>query len=205
MPKLYRLTLLLLRRSLRAAAAAAAAVEVEEEVGGYTPAFPASSASPPAPAPEVTDDTVLATLAECARRLLSSRVSLFTTASCSFSSSRCSSAAVRGRGCRMGACAASAPLERPGERGGKACMWEACEAGSVPPGDASGRGGGLMWWTCEARRDAGVDGWRVLLWEGALVRPGRGDTGTEFRSGAMVAGVRGSGVQRGWLGGASCR
>jgi hypothetical protein len=48
-----------------------------------------------------------------------------------------------------------------------------------------------MWWTCEARRDAGVEGWRVLVWEGALVRPGRGDSGTEFRSGAMVAGVRG--------------
>jgi hypothetical protein len=29
------------------------------------------------------------------------------------------------------------------------------------------------------------------VWEGALVMPGRGDTGTEFRSGAMVGGVRG--------------
>lgn len=63
-----------------------------------------------------------------------------------------------------------------------------CEAGSVPLGDASGSGGGLMVWTCEARRDAAVEVWRVLLllWDGALVMPGRGETGTEFRSGGMA-------------------
>lgn len=47
-------------------------------------------------------EVVEATEAEWARRAESSRVRRLTTASCSFSSSRCSSAAVMGRGWRMG-------------------------------------------------------------------------------------------------------
>lgn len=69
--------------------------------------FPSASSN----APDAVDEemlAVLATLAECARNADSSRVNLLTTASCSFSSSRCISAAVMGRGCRMGADAASA-------------------------------------------------------------------------------------------------
>ncbi len=50
----------------------------------------------------VAFDVVDATDAECARKAESSRVSRLTTASCSFSSSKCSSAGVMGRGCRIG-------------------------------------------------------------------------------------------------------
>ena len=44
----------------------------------------------------------------------------------------------------------------------------------------------------EARREAGVEFWRepgapAWVWEGLLVTLGRGDTGTEFKSGAMLA------------------
>lgn len=90
---------------------------------------------------EAMEDVVEATEAECARRAESSRVRRLTTASCSFSSSRCISAAVMGRGCRMGMLPASA-LGRFGDSGGKACVWDGC--GSVPPGEARGSGGGLM-------------------------------------------------------------
>lgn len=87
------------------------------------------------------EEVVEATEAECARKAESSRVRRLTTASCSFSSSRCISAAVMGRGCRIGTLPASA-LGRFGDRGGKACVWEVC--GKVPPGEAKGSGGGLM-------------------------------------------------------------
>lgn len=81
------------------------------------------------------DDVVDATEAECARRADNSRVSRLTcapgqqstcrdppgqkptTASCSFSNSRYNSAAVIGRGCRTGSCAA-ALLDAAGLRGG---------------------------------------------------------------------------------------
>lgn len=44
---------------------------------------------------------------------------------------------------------------------------------------------------CEARREAGVEFWReldiaVCVYEGLLVTLGRGETGTEFKSGAMA-------------------
>jgi hypothetical protein len=103
-------------------------------------------------------DVVEATDAEWARRAESSRVSRLTTASCSFSSSRCISAGVIGRGCRMGVPAEST-LETwppmPGLRGGKA--WPCVDVERVPPGDASGNGGGDMGYICEARREAGVE------------------------------------------------
>lgn len=67
--------------------------------------------------------------------------------------------------------------------------------GSAPLGEASGSGGGLMAWIWEARRDAGVEGWRggvgpgCTVCEGKLVVVGlgRGEAGTELRSGAMAA------------------
>lgn len=91
---------------------------------------------------DAMEEVVEATEAEWARRAESSRVKRFTTASCSFSSSRCISAAVMGRGCRMGMLPASA-LGRLGDSGGKACgLWDA--GGIVPPGDAKGSGGGLI-------------------------------------------------------------
>jgi hypothetical protein len=62
-----------------------------------TPGSVASSRTP-----EVLDEAVEATEAECARRAESSRVRRLTTASCSFSNSKCSSAAVNGLGCRIG-------------------------------------------------------------------------------------------------------
>lgn len=80
--------------------------------------------------PDVTLDVVDATDAECARRADNSRVSRFTTASCSFSNSRCSSAAVSGRGCRIGTPAASKLGTEPVRLG----LW----------GEARGRGGGDM-------------------------------------------------------------
>lgn len=61
----------------------------------------------------------------------------------------------------------------------------------VPPGDANGSGGGLMGYICEARLDAGVEFWRDrepdagCVLDGLLVTLGRGDSGTEFRSGAI--------------------
>jgi hypothetical protein len=140
---------------------------------------------------EATLEVVEATEAEWARKADSSRVSRLTTASCSFSSSRCISAAVMGRGCRMGTLPASA-LGRFGLRGGKAWVcWDA-DGGSVPPGEARGSGGGLMGYICEARREAGVEFWReldvpVCECDGLLVTLGRGDTGTEFKSGAILS------------------
>jgi hypothetical protein len=71
----------------------------------------------------------------------------------------------------------------PGLKGGKA--WPCDDVGSVPPGDASGSGGGDMGYICEARREAGVEFWRESEPEGLLVAFGRGDTGTEFKSGAI--------------------
>jgi hypothetical protein len=58
--------------------------------------------------------------------------------------------------------------------------------GNVPPGEASGRGGGDIGYICEARREAGVEFWRDSEPDGLLVTFGRGDTGTELRSGAML-------------------
>lgn len=48
------------------------------------------------------EEVVDATEAVCARKADSSLVNLLTMFSCSFSSSRCKSAALTGRGCRMG-------------------------------------------------------------------------------------------------------
>lgn len=142
---------------------------------------------------DATELVVDATDALCARSALSSRVNLLTTASCSFSSSRCISAAVMGRGCRIGGAVAGSVVERLGERGGKAWVCgpaEEREGGRVPPGEARGRGGGLMGWIWEARREADMEVRRELGWpEGGCVEEallGRGETGTEFRSGAMV-------------------
>jgi hypothetical protein len=62
----------------------------------------------------------------------------------------------------------------------------------VPPGDASGSGGGDIGYICEARREAGVEVWWDsepdvgCVPDGLLVTFGRGDAGTEFRSGAML-------------------
>jgi hypothetical protein len=72
----------------------------------------------------------------------------------------------------------------PGLNGGNA--WPCDDVGSVPPGDASGSGGGDMGYICEARREAGVEFWREREPEGLLVAFGRGEAGTELRSGAMV-------------------
>ena len=144
-------------------------------------------------------DVVEATDAEWARRAESSRVRRLTTASCSFSSSRCISAAVMGRGCLMGTPADSTlvctyPLA-PGLRGGNACPCSDadCAGGTmVPPGEAKGSGGGLMGYICEVRLETDVDVWRDMgpeagcVLDGLLVGVGRGDAGTEFRSGAIV-------------------
>jgi hypothetical protein len=75
----------------------------------------------------------------------------------------------------------------------------------VPPGEASGSGGGDIGYICEVRREPGVEFWResgaavVEFWresesepdagcvlDGLLVTLGRGETGTELRSGAMI-------------------
>jgi hypothetical protein len=75
-----------------------------------------------------------------------------------------------------------------GLKGGKA--WACVAFGSVPPGEASGKGGGDMGYIWEVRREAGVEFWREF-WrdnelDGLLVTLGRGEAGTELRSGAMV-------------------
>jgi hypothetical protein len=142
---------------------------------------------------EVAEEAVDATEAEWARRAESSRVKRFTAASCSFSSSRCISAGVMGRGWRMGTPEASTLGMRPlplmlGLSGGKA--WACMVFGSVPPGEASGSGGGDIGYIWDARREAGVEFcrelWRDNEPEGLLVTFGRGDAGTELRSGAIV-------------------
>lgn len=143
-------------------------------------------------------DAVDATDAECARRAESSRVSLLTTASCSFSSAKCISAGVIGRGCRIGMPDESTVVMYPfalGLRGGNPMLlcpcW--CPGGRiVPPGDARGRGGGLIGYICDARREADEEGGCDVVpalgcvVEGLLVACTRGDSGTELRSGAMV-------------------
>jgi len=107
------------------------------------PAWAASLASCSAEAALDVTDVVEATDAEWARRAESSRVRRLTTASCSFSSSRCISAGVMGRGCLIGTPESTLdmwPLML-GLSGGNA--WPACaEGGMVPPGEASGSGGG---------------------------------------------------------------
>ena len=61
-----------------------------------------------------------------------------------------------------------------------------------PPGEDKGSGGGLIGYICDVRLDAGVEFWREMdpdagcVFDGLLVTFGRGDGGTEFRSGAMV-------------------
>jgi len=144
-------------------------------------------------------DVVEATDAECARRAESSRVRRLTTASCSFSSSRCISAAVIGRGCLIGTPVESTlvctyPLA-PGLSGGKACPCSDADCAgdaTVPPGEARGSGGGLMGYICDVRLETDVDAWREsdpeagCVLDGLLVGVGRGDAGTEFRSGAIV-------------------
>lgn len=66
----------------------------------------------------------------------------------------------------------------------------------VPPGEARGSGGGLMRWICDALLEAGVEFWRERepeagwVLDGLLVMFGRGEGGTELRSGAMVLGAR---------------
>jgi hypothetical protein len=62
----------------------------------------------------------------------------------------------------------------------------------VPPGEASGSGGGDMGYICEVRREPAVEFWREsepdagCVLDGLLVTLGRGETGTELRSGAMI-------------------
>lgn len=86
-------------------------------------------------------DVVLATDEECALSTDSSRVSLFTIASCSFSSSRCISAGVIGRGCLIGTPATVVSL---GLKGGNGICPCCTLAGIVPPGEAKGSGGGFI-------------------------------------------------------------
>lgn len=80
-----------------------------------------------------------------------------------------------------------------GLSGGNAWPWppDCAEDGIVPPGDASGSGGGDIGYICEARREAVVELWRDsepdAVPDGLLVMFGRGDAGTELRSGAIVA------------------
>jgi len=66
-------------------------------------------------------EAVDATDAECARRAVSSRVSLLTIASCSFSNSRCSSAAVIGLGCLIGGTELGSAVPEV-EREGNGCI-----------------------------------------------------------------------------------
>jgi hypothetical protein len=72
----------------------------------------------------------------------------------------------------------------------------------VPPGEASGSGGGDIGYICEVRREPAVEFWResgavIEFWresepdagcvlDGLLVTLGRGESGTELRSGAMI-------------------
>jgi hypothetical protein len=124
------------------------------------------------------EDVVLATDAECALRAESSRVKRFTwallayggqadrpsshtTASCSFSSSKCNSAAVIGRGCLIGKPGPPPSLlATVGLSGGNGKFWT--PGGIAPLGDARGRGGGFMGNICDARRDVGSEGCREL-------------------------------------------
>lgn len=148
---------------------------------------------------EVDDcDALLATEADCALKAVSSRVRRLTymisasilrhafdlclshvrtTASCSFSHSRYSSAAVNGRGCRSGTPGGSLVIAIG--LTGPRC---ACVEGPL----VAGSGGGAM--VCEARREAVVDvdcmtGERVCCWRGE-----RGDCGRELMSGAIWQG-----------------
>ncbi len=62
----------------------------------------------------------------------------------------------------------------------------------MPPGEAKGSGGGLIGYICDARLDAGKEFWRDrdpdagCVFDVLLLTIGRGEGGTEFRSGAMV-------------------
>jgi hypothetical protein len=64
--------------------------------------------------------------------------------------------------------------------------WPCADAGNVPLGDPSGSGGGDIGYICEVRREAVVELWRDSEPLGLLVTLGRGEVGTEFRSGAMM-------------------
>lgn len=128
-----------------------------------------------------------------------------TTASCSFSSSRWSSAAVRGRGCLTGTFGDSFPVGKlPGTflseelerlKGGKGwvafdcvpCCWL---VGIVPPSEDKGSGGGLIGWICDARRED-VVGWVGVRARGGVVAFTRGgEGGSPFKSGAMAASTK---------------
>ena len=81
-----------------------------------------------------------------------------TTASCSSSSSWCSSAAVKGRGCLMGTPASSTVPDRCGLKGGKG--WIVGCAVPLTAAAPSGSGGGLRGDSWDARRE---EGWEVVV------------------------------------------
>ncbi len=118
---------------------------------------------------------------------------LLTTASCSFSNCRCKSAAVNGLGCLSGPGPVPTPVLSPG----------ILAAAAIPlrPGDAmgtlglltalwldgrtliaeSGKGGGAI--CCEALLEGGSE---VMRGEEEEAASGRGERGTELRSGAIA-------------------
>jgi hypothetical protein len=86
------------------------------------------------------------------------------------------------------------PLPLPlsaGLSGGNGICPTCTLAGIAPPGEAKGRGGGPMAWSWEARREGGAEGCRCCE-ASAWVEgwKGRGEGGTELRSGDMVAVAR---------------
>lgn len=135
-----------------------------------------------------------------ARSMDSSRVRRFTTASCSFSSCRCKSAAVRGLGCLSGPGPVPTPVLSPelpyagngvaAAAAAAACVAVGCDEAAMNAlvfegrilgtGAARGKIGGVRI-CCDARREVGA----VPVTRGDC-EVGCGDGGTELRSGAML-------------------
>lgn len=147
------------------------------------------------------------------REVRARRGELLTTASCSSSSSWCSSAAVKGRGCLMGTPDSStvpwgAVPGRCGLKGGNGWIVACgCEVGTEPLTAVapSGSGAGFMDESWDARREEGWEvvvggfGWLLPVLEGVVAAAAWarwGEGGTEFRSGVMAGRSRVRGLLR---------
>jgi hypothetical protein len=116
---------------------------------------------------------------------------IHTTASCSFSSCRCKSAAVNGRGCLNGPGPVPTPVLSPGRYPAGPLAMDVGKIGEAKGGDIWLI---VLWFEGRIFREGetGVRRGGCICWdvrrEAVLEAPkGRGEGGTEFRSGAMIA------------------